>query len=96
MKEKSYKSKDWFKPSREETKEEVPAPPKKEVVVPEKKTSFPTANSIAKDFKSASAIGSHVAKLSDEGKKSFATKYGIPYKDVSEIRGNARVKFWNS
>ena len=96
MKEKSYKGKDWLNPSQKETKEEVPSPPKKEVVIPEKKTSFPTANSIAKDFKTASAIARHVSKLSDEGKKSFAAKYGISYKDVSEIRGNARVKFWDS
>ena len=88
MKEKSYKSKDWLKPLQEKTT--------KEVSVPEKKTFFPTANSIAKDFKSGSAVARHVGKLSDEGKKSFATKYGISYKDVSEIRGNARKKFWNS
>ena len=92
MKKKSYKSADenpsdrWI----------AFTAPEKEVAVPEKKTSFPTANSIAKDFKTASAVARHVEKLSDEEKKSFAAKYGIPYKDASKIRGDARKKFRNS
>ena len=80
MKEKFYKD---F--SKSEPKEATP----KAFVAPSK-------CSITADFKSATKLIQHVSSLSDEGKKSLAAKYGISYKDVSEIRGNARKKFWDS
>ena len=56
----------------------------------------PPKRNLTDDFKTGTKVIRHVRKLSDEEKKSFAAKYGIPYKDVSEIRGNARQKFWDS
>ena len=56
----------------------------------------PPKSNITDDFKTGTKVIKHARKLSDEGKKSFAAKYGIPYKDVSEICGNARRKFYDS
>ena len=58
-------------------------------------TPSPKSN-ITDDFKTGTKVIRHARKLSDEEKKLFAAKYGIPYKDVSEICGNAREKFYNS
>jgi hypothetical protein len=81
MKEEFYK--DFPK---DEPKESVP----KTFITP------PPKSNITDDFKTGTKMINHARKLSDEGKKSFAAKYGIPYKDVSEICGNARWKFYNS
>ena len=91
MKDKSYKSKDWqFTPAPEKPLGDFAEPEPEEVVEKE------STHSLSQDFRKASRVARHVEKLSDEGKKSFATKYGISYKDISEIRGNARQKFWDS
>ena len=58
-------------------------------------TPSPKSN-ITDDFKTGTKVIRHTRKLSDEEKKLFAAKYDIPYKDVSEICGNARQKFYNS
>ena len=92
MKKESYKSKDYqFKAPSEKSIEDHTEP--EEVV---EKELTPSSHCLSQDFRKASRVARHVEKLSDEEKKSFATKYGIPYKDVSEIRGNARQKFWDS
>jgi len=56
----------------------------------------PPKSNLTDDFKTGTKVIRHARKLSDEEKKLFAAKYGIPYKDVSEICGNARQKFWDS
>jgi len=58
-------------------------------------TPSPKSN-ITDDFETGTKVIRHARKLSDEEKKLFAAKYGIPYNDVSEICGNAREKFHNS
>ena len=97
MEEKSYESKDWqFKAASEKSIEDHTEPEPEEVIEPEEVVGKESTHSLSQDFRKASRLARHVEKLSDEEKKSFATKYGIPYKDVSEIRGNARQKFWDS
>ena len=97
MEEKSYKSKDWqFKAASEKSIEDHTEPEPEEVIEPEEVVEKESTHTLSQDFRKASRLARHVEKLSDEEKKSFATKYGIPYKDVSEIRGNARQKFWDS
>jgi len=98
MKKESYKSKDYqFKAPSEKSIEDHTEP--EEAAEPEEvveKELTPSSHCLSQDFRKASRVARHVEKLSDEEKKSFAAKYGIPYKDVSEIRGNARQKFWDS
>ena len=48
---------------------------------------------IKKDFKHVSELSRHVSKLNSSDKKKFAEKYGISYKDESEIRGKAKSLF---
>ena len=54
----------------------------------------PSAN-LKGDFKSFSVLSRHVKGLSDADKVKFAEKYGVSYKDVSEIRGNAKRQYNN-
>tara|TARA_Y100000004_G_scaffold123399_1_gene138709 strand:+ start:129 stop:377 length:249 start_codon:yes stop_codon:yes gene_type:complete len=51
--------------------------------------------SLREDFESCSVLSKHVKGLSDAKKIKFAAKYGIQYKDVSEIRGNAKLQYLN-
>ena len=60
---------------------------------PEPKIASKPSSNLHSDFKSTSAVSRHVRDLSDDDKIKFAAKYGIQYKDVSEIRGSAKRKY---
>lgn len=60
---------------------------------PEPKIASKPSSNLHSDFKSVSAVSRHVRDLSDDDKIKFAAKYGIQYKDVSEIRGTAKTKY---
>tara|TARA_Y100000401_G_C8240681_1_gene182851 strand:+ start:193 stop:444 length:252 start_codon:yes stop_codon:yes gene_type:complete len=59
----------------------------------ERNTQAASSSSVRADFKSASILSRHIKALSDEEKIKFAAKYGIQYKDVSDIRGNAKRQY---
>lgn len=61
-----------------------------EAKVPSKQ---PVSSDIKKDFKHVSQLSRHVGKLNSFDKKKFAEKYGISYKDESEIRGEAKKMY---
>jgi hypothetical protein len=71
-------------------KENYSSPSKGEEKVFEKKS---ISSDIKKDFKHVSELSRHVSKLNSPDKKKFAEKYGISYKDESEIRGKAKSLF---
>lgn len=59
----------------------------------ERNTQAASSSSVRADFKSVSILSRHIKALSDEEKIKFAGKYGIQYKDVSDIRGNAKRQY---
>ena len=70
-------------------KEDFPFAKKASEVTPKPSSSA----SLHVDFKTVSILSRHIKALSDEEKIKFAGKYGIQYKDVSDIRGNAKLKY---
>jgi hypothetical protein len=71
-------------------KKNYSSPSKGEEKIFEKK---PILSDIKKDFKHVSELSRYVGKLNSSDKKKFAEKYGISYKDESEIRGKAKAKY---
>ena len=53
-----------------------------------------SGSKLTSDFKNVTKLIQHVDKLDDSAKEAFAKKYNISYKEVSEIRNNARAEFW--
>ena len=75
---KSFKKEDSFVKKEEEPKPVVQS----------------SGNKLTSDFKNPTRLIQHVDKLDDSEKETFAKKYNISYKEVSEIRNNARAEFW--